>query len=433
MYAAASPAMIAATAVQPSALALVPFGLLLAAIALCPLLTPKLWERYYRHLAVGLGLIIVIYYSFGLGAGRRIAKTETDFLSFIVFIGALFVVAGGIHLRVRGEATPFRNVAFLGIGAVLSNLLGTTGASMLLIRPWVRMNKYRYTSFHTAFFIFLVSNIGGCLTPMGDPPLFLGYLMGVPFFWTARRLLPAWLLAVGLVLLIFYVVDRHNFFRAPEVVREAETEKERFNASGTHNFALLAGILAAVALLPLGFREIVIVLLAAISYNTTPPPIHEANHFSFVPIREVAWLFLGIFTTMAPAIDFLESHAVGLGLSEPGHFYWVSGGLSSVLDNAPTYATLMAAAFGTKGLILNDPSHVRAFLDQHGIYTVAVSLGSVFFGAMTYIGNGPNLMVKAVADHAKVHTPGFFAYIARFSLPVLLPVFVIVRLVFLPR
>ncbi len=416
---------------DPNPLFILPFVALLVCMATMPLLLSKFWEHHFRKVAGGLGLAPVLYYLLVLHAPGRMLGVAWEYISFIVFIGSLFVVAGGIHVRTKGEATPFHNALFLIGGAVMANLVGTTGASMLLIRPWIRLNKYRYTSLHTVFFIFIISNVGGCLSPIGDPPLFLGYLKGVPFWWVTAKCVPAWALAVGLIVFIFYCIDRVNFMQAPRAIREMETAHETLKFDGVQNLGWLALILAAVFLKnPPGLRELLMVIAAFGSYKTTPKPVHDANHFSFGPIKEVAWLFSGIFATMVPALDYLEGHAARLGISTPLHFYWCSGALSGVLDNAPTYLTFLTAAFGLKGLNIDDPSHVTQFLDHHSLYVVAVSLGSVFFGAMTYIGNGPNLMVKAIADHQKVHTPHFFLYILRFSLPVLLPVLAFVGWVF---
>lgn len=419
-------------ALDPHPAFILPFAALLLCIATMPLLLSKFWEHHYQKVAVGLGLIAVGYYVFGLHAGGRLLGVGWEYVSFIVFIGSLFIVAGGIHVRTHGEATPFHNVLFLIGGAVLANLVGTTGASMLLIRPWIRLNKYRYTHLHTAFFIFLVSNVGGCLTPIGDPPLFLGYLKGVPFWWITARCLPAWTLAVGALCAIFYALDRVNFLRAPRPVREKQTAHETVQIMGLHNLGWLALILAAVFLkYPPGLRELLMAGGAAGSYFTTAAATHEQNRFSFGPIKEIAWLFAGIFATMVPALDYLEGHASALGITSPTHFYWFSGALSGVLDNAPTYLTFLTAAFGLKSLQIDHAPDVAAFLQQHAAYAVAVSLGSVFFGAMTYIGNGPNLMVKAIADHQGVHTPHFFRYIVGFSVPFLLPVLALVAWVFL--
>lgn len=416
---------------DPNPLFIIPFAALLLCIATMPLLLPKFWEHNFKKISCGLGAVSVLYYIIGLHNGGRMLGVAWEYISFIVFIGSLFVVAGGIYVRTKGEATPFHNVLFLAGGAVLANLVGTTGASMLLIRPWIRLNKYRFTSFHTVFFIFVVSNVGGCLTPIGDPPLFLGYLKGVPFWWVTAKCLPAWALAVTLIVGIFYFIDRVNFLQAPKKIREAETAHESLKFDGMHNLAWLALILAAVFLKkPAGLREVLMVIAAVGSYKTTLKPVHEANHFSFGPIKEVAWLFCGIFATMVPALDYLESHAGNLGISTPIHFYWCSGALSGVLDNAPTYLTFLTAAFGLKGFNIDNSAQVAQFLSSHTLYVIAVSLGSVFFGAMTYIGNGPNLMVKSIADHAKVHTPHFFVYIFRFSVPILLPVLALVGWIF---
>lgn len=416
---------------DPNPFFILPFVALLLCMATMPLLLPKFWEHNFKKIACGLGLLAVLYYLIGLHAGGRMLSVAWEYVSFIVFIGSLFVVAGGVHVRTEGEASPFHNALFLFGGAIMSNLVGTTGASMLLIRPWIRLNKYRYTSLHTVFFIFIVSNVGGCLTPIGDPPLFLGYLKGVPFWWVTMKCLPAWAIAVGLIIFIFYCVDRNNFLKTPRRVREKKTAHEKLKIEGVHNLAWLTVILCAVFLkYPPGCREVLMVLAAVGSYRTTLQPVRDANHFTFGPIKEVAWLFSGIFATMVPVLDYLECHAGKLGISTPLHFYWCSGALSGVLDNAPTYLTFVTAAFGLKGMNIDNAGNVVQFLDQHSLYVVAVSLGSVFFGAMTYIGNGPNLMVKAIAEHSKVQTPSFFGYVVKYSLPILVPIFCVVAWLF---
>jgi Na+/H+ antiporter NhaD/arsenite permease-like protein len=421
------------SASQPHAAMFIPFAALLLCIACCPLLTPKFWEHHYPKVSIGLGAISLAYYFFVLKAPGRIGHVALEYVSFITFIGALFITAGGIHLKTKGEATPIVNTLFLGAGAILANVLGTTGASMLLIRPWIRMNKYRFNAMHAAFFIFLVSNVGGCLTPIGDPPLFLGYLKGIPFFWITSRCFPAWALACALLLAIFYVLDHINFLRAPREVREKETAHEEFRIEGRRNLIFIGIIIAAVIFTPpalIGVRETVLIAAAFASYWTTSAKIYAANHFTFGPIKEVAWLFAGIFATMVPVLDYLSSNAGSLGLTQPLQFYWLTGALSSVLDNAPTYLAFLAVALGIKGMSVEQPGDVAAFLDQHSVFVIAVSLGAVFFGAVTYIGNGPNLMVKAICDHAHVKTPSFFSYILRFSIPVLIPVFVLVGWMF---
>jgi len=408
---------------------ILPFGLMLLSIALMPFIHLHWWEKNYPKVAVALGTIVVAHYLFFLGQPARVAEVAHEYVSFIALIGSLFVVAGGVHISVRGEATPLRNTLFLAIGAIIANFIGTTGASMLMIRPWIRMNKYRITAFHVVFFIFIVSNVGGALTPIGDPPLFLGYLKGVPFFWTLAHLWMPWLVVVGALLVIFHVIDSINFRRAPEVVRELETAHEEFRIEGKRNFFFIALILAGV-FLPVPWREIVMIAAALASWYATPRRIHEMNHFNLHPIKEVAWLFFGIFGTMIPALDYLQLHSDALGVETPLHFYAFTGVLSAILDNAPTYLTFLAAAMGQKGLYLSDPAQVASFAATHPAILVAISLGAVFFGAATYIGNGPNFMVKAIAQHAKVETPSFFGYVLRFSLPVLLPVLILVGWLF---
>jgi Na+/H+ antiporter NhaD/arsenite permease-like protein len=347
-------------------------------------------------------------------------------------VGSLFIVSGGIHIGVKGEATPAVNCLFLLIGAVLANLIGTTGASMVLIRPWIRMNKYRVTAFHAVFFIFIVSNVGGCLTPIGDPPLFLGFLKGVPFWWVLKNCWEAWIIATGGLIAIFYFVDRRNFLRAPREVREDQTAEETWTFDGLWNAAFLAGILGAV-FLPAGIREVLMIGAAVGSYFLTPARIHEANDFNFHPVKEVAWLFGGIFMSMVPALHLLEVNAARLGIHSAQQFYWFTGALSGVLDNAPTYLAFLATAFGLHGLSMDKPADVAIFVAQHQDLLLAISLGAVFFGATTYIGNGPNFMVKAIAQQQKVETPTFAGFVLRFSLPVLVPLFFVIGLLFFSR
>ncbi len=397
-----------------------PFALLLFLIAAAPLILPRLWEKYHAPAAVGLGLWTVCFYLFGLHRAAPLGHAAFEYFSFLSLVGALYVVSGGILLKVKGEATPLGNCLFLFLGALLANLLGTTGASMLLIRPWIRMNKYRITDFHIVFFIFIVSNVGGCLTPIGDPPLFLGFLKGVPFWWPLEHCWKPWLLTLAALLAVFLLLDRRNFLRAPARVREQQTREEVWQVDGLWNLLLVACVLGGI-LLPFGWREALMLSAAGASWRWTPKRIHEANAFDFAPIKEVAWLFAGIFLTMPPALEILGAHSEALGLRTPLQFFWWTGALSGVLDNAPTYLAFLSTAFGLTALDLE--SDMPAFLQQHALLLRAVSLGAVFFGAMTYIGNGPNLMVKKIADQQRVHTPSFLGYVARFSLPILLPVF----------
>jgi Na+/H+ antiporter NhaD/arsenite permease-like protein len=461
---------------------ILPFGVLLGTIALAPLLAPEWWSKHYPKVAYALGAITLVYYLFGLHAWQRVLNVGHEYLSFIALVGSLFVVSGGIHINVSGEATPRVNVVFLLVGAVLANVLGTTGASMLLIRPWIRMNKYRITAHHIVFFIFIVSNVGGCLTPVGDPPLFLGYLKGIPFWWVAEHCWPMWAVAVGFLLGVFYILDAANYRRAPKEVRAQLAEpRESWRFDGLWNIAFLLVILGAVFVnRPVFLREALMVAAAVGSWFATKKQVHEANHFSFHPIQEVAILFIGIFATMMPALDWLQNNTHHLGRPSPASFYWGSGLLSSVLDNAPTYLSFLSAAFG----LFIDPGivdQVQALIQQHGTnlagiagphaeavghtlaalqkyhpaqlasgqvgpeeiaiafllgngtlnhYILAISIGSVFFGAATYIGNGPNFMVKAIADRQNVPTPGFLGLIFKYTLPCLVPMLLLTWLLF---
>lgn len=411
-----------------------PFVILLACIAVMPLWQKHWWEHNYHWVSLGLAVPILFHYIFQLGQASTLVHTGFEYVSFICLIGSLFIVSGGIHINVKGEATPLVNVIFLLIGAVLANFLGTTGASMVMIRPWIRMNKYRLTAFHIVFFIFIVSNIGGGLTPIGDPPLFLGYLKGVPFFWVLEHTWIIWLLTVAILLAIFFVLDTINFGRAPKEIRDKETAHEEWKFQGVHNTLFLLMIIGSVFINnPPFLREGIMILAAILSYKTTSKPIHESNDFNFGPIKEVAILFAGIFMTMIPALEWLEHNAAQIGIKTAGQFFWGSGILSSVLDNAPTYLNFLSAALGLYGD--HTAGHVGkeavvALLQQHPQYIRAISVGSVFFGAVTYIGNGPNFLVKSIADQAKAKTPSFFGYFFKYSLPILIPIFFVIWLLF---
>ena len=412
--------------VSPNPWMMLPFGLLLGAIALAPLVAAKWWARHYPKVALALGGVTLAYYLFSLHANTRVLHVAHEYVSFIALIGALFVVSGGIHITVKGEATPQTNVLFLLLGAIIANVLGTTGAAMLLIRPWIRMNKYRVTGHHIVFFIFIVANVGGCLTPIGDPPLFLGYLKGIPFGWVAEHCWPMWLVGIGILLAMFYIVDARNFRRAPKPVRDKETAREQWRCDGLPNLFFLAAILGAVFINNLPFlREALMIGAAVGSYFTTRKQVHEANEFNFHPIQEVAILFIGIFATMMPALDWLQLHADKLGSPTPGFFYWGCGALSSALDNAPTYLSFLSVLMGA----VHDDA-LPHLLTTQATNLLAISIGAVFFGACTYIGNGPNFMVKAIADHQKVHSPTFLGYIFKFTLPFMLPMLVVVWLMF---
>ena len=412
-----------------------PFVMLLLCIALMPLFAAHFWEHHYPKVAIGLGLVTAAYYLFVQKDWHPLHHAGHEYVSFMALVGSLFVISGGINIRVKGEATPLVNTVFLLIGAVLANVIGTTGASMLMIRPWIKMNKYRITGFHVVFFIFVISNVGGALTPIGDPPLFLGFLRGVPFWWVLEHCWQAWLLAVGLLLAVFYAMDSVNFRRAPKEVREKETAHEDWFFRGLLNVVWLAVVLGAV-FLPKNIQEttvlgifsipaLVMFAAAAASYFTTKPEVHESNDFNFSPVKEVGFLFIGIFLTMIPALQILQS-GEAVKIDTPMQYYFATGALSAFLDNAPTYLSFLAASMGHEHLSVDSTADVLKFAAENAGHLIAISLGAVFFGAGSYIGNGPNFMVKAIADKSKVHAPSFLAYMYRYSIPILLPVLIVV-------
>ncbi len=414
---------------------LAPFAILLLCIALMPLFAAHFWEHHYPKVAVALGLVTTAYYAFVQKDWHPLHHAAHEYVSFMALVGSLFVISGGINIRVKGEATPFVNTLFLFIGAVLANFIGTTGASMLLIRPWIKMNKFRITHFHIVFFIFIISNVGGCLTPIGDPPLFLGFLRGVSFFWVLQHCWQAWALAVTLLLIVFFIFDTRNFSRIPKHIRDKETANEHWYFAGLINILWLGVVLGAV-FLPKSVQEttllgvfsipaLVMFAAAVASYFTTKPAVHESNDFNFGPVKEVGYLFVGIFLTMIPALQILQS-GQGVDISSPMQYYFTTGALSAFLDNAPTYLSFLAASMGQEHLSVDSPADVMKFAAEHAQHLIAISLGAVFFGAGSYIGNGPNFMVKSIADKSKVHAPSFLAYMIRFSIPILLPILIIV-------
>ncbi len=399
-----------------------PFVVMLLAIAVLPLATPHWWEQNRNKLLVagGLGLPILLLY-LGRRPGALVLMGE-EYLSFIILLAGLYVISGGVLLRGDLVATPLTNTGFLAVGSVLASFVGTTGASMLMIRPLLQTNRERTRVKHTVvFFIFTVSNVGGMLTPLGDPPLFLGYLQGVPFTWTFR-LWPHWLVMGGLLLAIYFVWDSTQYARESiAAIRRDRTQLEPLRIRGATNALWLAGVVLAVAFLREPAREIAILALAGLSLWHTPREIRRANGFTSYPITEVAVLFFGIFLTMMPALELLRLRGAELGVRDPWQFFWATGALSSFLDNAPTYLAFLALGQGL-GLV-NEVVGV-----PHTILA-AISVGAVAMGANTYIGNAPNFMVKSIAEEAKVKMPSFFGYML-YSGVVLLPLFVAVTLIF---
>ncbi len=431
-----------------------PFATLLLMIATGPLLFHRFWERNYPAVSVGLGVVVAGYYGIVMESGLHVLEhTLEEYLSFLALISSLFVVSGGILIKIERRGTPLVNTLLLFIGALASNLVGTTGASMLLIRPYMRINEGRLKAFHIVFFIFIVSNIGGALTPIGDPPLFLGFLKGVPFFWVLPKVLLPWIITVAGLLLVFVIFDARAGIGD---VKESGV-KGGVSITGRRNFFFLGGIIFAVFLdpaviegfpslqelfrLPFGIREVIMFVIALLAYKFSNHEAFKSNEFNFEPIKEVAFLFIGIFATMIPALaligDFAKSNASEFPVSR---FYWMTGALSGVLDNAPTYLNFLAGALGKFGMNIASPSDVRIFADgvvspvqgdlSSDIYLVAISIAAVFFGAITYIGNAPNFMVKNIAAQADVDVPDFLEYIYKYSLPILLPFFILLWFLF---
>lgn len=602
---------------EPHPAFVIPFILLLLCIAVAPFVIGNFWGKHYHHVAFLLGLSVIIYYLAALHGGPRLFETAADYIGFIALIGSLFTIAGGIHIDLFMRGSPLVSACVLGVGAITANFVGTTGASMLLIRPFMRINKGQLREYHAIFFIFIVSNVGGVLTPLGDPPLFLGYLKGVPFFWLMQQwqIWCAWLLVVIYLLVLFFLFDRY-FSRKYPINNSGEVELGQIDESsdstalvgasgdtettlghgtgendaittanatttstngyttkpsndpptyvateadsknndaddeecegaeagclvghhvhhhaqhhhahgdplvqssdsstavpssmansnselllhhssastsvlppnrtyvskehrGTLSYAGIGVLRGALNFLWLGLivflvliqeadfvrsaentdwaknmgdalgwsnekaGDIVVTLIIAgcmllvafASYHFGSTDAMEANEFSFHPLKEVVYLFFGIFATMIPALDLLELHAKDIGFSTPLQFYWGSGALSSVLDNAPTYLNFMTAAMGAEGLSLENQKQVVMFttMPQFIPFVIAVSLGSVFFGANTYIGNGPNMMVKSIMEAGNAPCPSFFKYIYMYTLPILMPALVVIGFAF---
>jgi len=438
--------------------AVLPFLLLLGAIAVCPLAFPHWWEanRNKAIVAAAFSLPVLLYLGLGWGPeGRHVLEEKVlEYLSFIILLGALYVISGGVHIRGSLSGTPLMNTTLLGIGAVLANLTGTTGASVLLIRPLLRANKSRRHKVHiVVFFIFIVANCGGLLTPLGDPPLFLGFIKGVPFEWTLR-LWPQWLTVNLALLLVFNLWDQKVFDQEEKDRPGSQLEQVMKHAplriQGMRNLAFLLAIVGVILAAgqglgsggrPWGFgpQEAALAALALAAYFVTPKSYRHQNEFLFGPIIEVAVLFAGIFITMAPALEILNAWGQGqrevlglaFGATHPWQYFWATGTLSSVLDNAPTYLALSATAAGLQGVAPHGPflGNFLATGPDAARLLVAISTGAVFMGANTYIGNGPNFMVKAIAEQHGVRMPSFFGYM-KYSLGILIPIFVLVTLLF---
>ncbi|TCL10462.1 UIT6 family transporter [Roseivirga ehrenbergii] len=437
--------------VSPAGWSVIPFALLLIMIATGPLFYEHFWHKNYPIIAVSLAAIVVLYYLFGVGDVNHPVHALAEYVQFIALLSSLYIASGGIMIDVDKKATPITNVGLLLIGAVISNLIGTTGASMLLIRPFVRLNKGRIQPYHIIFFIFMVSNVGGALTPIGDPPLFLGFLKGVPFGWTLEHNIIPWATALGMLSIVFYIFDKRN---TDEDLEEISTFTNKTTILGSRNFIWLAIIIASVFIDPnviegvpaihyhgqkFSFiRELIMFTVGFLSYRFADKRAIKGNEFNFEPIREVAFIFIGIFGTMMPALALVSEFAqseTGTALITHNTLYWGTGILSGFLDNAPTYLNFLAAAMASQGGDIAVISNVHDYA-VGGVYDdsvsklIAISLGAVFFGAMTYIGNGPNFMVKSIAEQMGIHMPSFFGYILRYSIPILLPILFVIWLIF---
>jgi Na+/H+ antiporter NhaD/arsenite permease-like protein len=422
--------------------AVVPFLLYLLVIAVLPVFLGRFWDSNRNKLAVALsaGVPVVGYLlAYHPTGAALLVDTVREYVAFMTLLGALFAISGGIYLRGALAGTPAANTGFLAAGALLASVIGTTGASALLIRPLLRANEQRRNRRHIViFFIFIVSNGGGLLTPLGDPPLFLGFLRGVPFTWTLRLAAP-WAVVNGALLGMFAALDGWSARRDP--TPRLDQARSPLRIEGKLNLVWLLGVAATVLLAgsygPRGFagtgvQIVAMIVFAALSIATTPRRIHEANRFSWAPIHEVAVVFAGIFLTMVPALAFMQERGASLGITRPWQFFWASGALSSVLDNAPTYLTFASLAAGVASAGTGQLSvHDLGALAVHPVgqrLLEAVSCGSVFMGAITYIGNGPNFMVKAIAEQHHVRMPSFFGYMV-WSVAILVPLLAAVALV----
>ena len=433
----------------PAMWTIIPFILLLTMIATGPLFYEHFWHKNYPKIAVILAGLVVLYYVFVLHNQHGPVHAFFEYIQFISLLTGLFVASGGIMIGIDKKSTPALNSIILLIGAVISNVIGTTGASMLLIRPFLRLNKHRIKAYHIIFFIFIVSNVGGSLTPIGDPPLFLGFLKGVPFGWTLTHNFAPWLFALLILTASFYVLDKRN----KKSKHEPTDIKDKVTLTGYINFVWLAIVVGAVFLDPNVFdwvpaihydgqrfsfiREIIMLSVSFLAYKTANKELLKLNDFSFEPIKEVAFIFIGIFFTMMPALELVGNFAKspeGAALITHNTLYWGTGLLSGVLDNAPTYLNFLAAAMASVGADINNISSVGQFaadgFPDSSLMLRAISIAAVFFGAMTYIGNGPNFMVKSIAEQLGIKMPSFFGYIIRFSIPILIPLFILVWLVF---
>ena len=434
----------------------IPFACMLLSIALWPLLMPDFWHHNFGKIsgfwAATLAIPFLIVFK-GDALYEILHIILADYVPFIILLWSLYTVSGGILLRGTLRGTPVVNVVMLIIGTILASWMGSTGAAMLLIRPFLRANNYRKNrTFMVVFFIFLVANAGGSLTPLGDPPLFLGFLHGVSFFWTFK-ILPHMATVAVILLVIYFLLDTYYYRKEGVTAPEEDGVKQPLKLEGVHNFIFLAGIVGSVLMSGMvewgelntfgvhravqdWVRDGLLIIMGALSLVTTSVSLREDNDFTWFPIIEVAYLFIGIFITMIPCLLILKAGPDGAlaflvnGVTQPAHYFWVTGGLSAFLDNAPTYLTFFNTALGSFYAGMPEASSVPLLMTENAVYLKAISAGAVFFGACSYIGNAPNFMVRSISEEAGTPMPSFFGYILKYSLIYLIPTFVVVTLVF---
>ena len=422
--------------------AVLPFIIMLLCIAILPLINGTWWHKNFHKVSLVIGLpMVAATLAFNW---TWVYHTLVEYASFITLLASLFIISGGILIKENLKISPAVNCIVLLIGAILASFIGTTGAAMLLIRPMIRLNKERKNKVHIIiFFIFIIANIGGCLTPLGDPPLFLGFLQGVPFLWTLK-LLPAWAMTNGMLIMLFFIID------STLLKKEKYTDKIKHTGPiltihGKRNFLFLAGVLGAIVIysqLPNSMHAVyknviqilIMALMAWLSWRYSSKKHRADNGFTWFPIKEVAILFAAIFASMIPALKVLEARGAELGVTQPYQFFWATGALSSFLDNAPTYLSFLSLGKSvTAQLLVTDPGlHVVNILGGHPVSNMillAISMGAVFMGAMTYIGNGPNFMIKSVAEETGIKMPSFFTYML-WSICILIPIFILNTFVF---
>lgn len=434
----------------------IPFAGMLLSIALCPLLLPNFWHHHFGKVsafwAAAIGIPFLVAFK-GDALHEILHIILADYVPFIILLWSLYTVSGGILLRGALRGTPAVNLCMLIIGTILASWMGTTGAAMLLIRPFLRANSYRKNrTFMVVFFIFLVANVGGSLTPLGDPPLFLGFLHGVSFFWTLH-VLPHMLTVVLILLVVYFILDTYHYRKEGVTAPPEDGVKEPLKLEGKYNFIFLAGIVGAVLMSGMvdwghvntfgvhrsvqdWVRDGLLVFMGILSLVFTPVRLREDNDFTWFPILEVAYLFIGIFITMLPCLLILKAGSKGQlaflinNVTQPAHYYWVTGALSSFLDNAPTYLTFFNSALGSFYAGLPEVHSVPLLMTESATYLKAISAGAVFFGACSYIGNAPNFMVRSISEESGTPMPSFFGYILKYSLVFLIPSFAVVTLIF---